>query len=277
MQLALRFVHARCAGPPLDRSLRTCVHFHPDRLVGGERILELIGRDGLYRSQFETGHSNGGLTAHPGGDRWKWESRIFGGCYDNAPPSDRPKYGALNFLRNKAGASPRFGSAHLRLAGPTLSRTTFCYPDSVFDPQDFGVADRMPLTDLARHAPPDPLDHYVEAHLHGPLQIKTDVEAIVLDPCFRGTDVELEAARLGCPVEWHQGFTLSVDLLVQHPTYRGPEIAELGQALAQDGRLDARILGEASRRGGHDPQALKKVWHCIARFGKPALTESPPM
>ncbi|MGW4476241.1 hypothetical protein [Nonomuraea sp. NPDC004354] len=25
------------------------------------------------------------MTAHPGGDRWLWESRSFGGAYDEAP------------------------------------------------------------------------------------------------------------------------------------------------------------------------------------------------
>src|SRR5689334_3856006 len=33
----------------------------------------------------ETGTSNGGLTAYPGGGRWRWESRMSGGAYDDAP------------------------------------------------------------------------------------------------------------------------------------------------------------------------------------------------
>jgi hypothetical protein len=31
------------------------LHFHPDRLVAGVPILQLMARDGVYRSQFETG------------------------------------------------------------------------------------------------------------------------------------------------------------------------------------------------------------------------------
>jgi len=54
-------------------------------VVGGATVLEHLARDGVYRSQFETGTSNGGLTAHPGGDRWRWEQRIFGHAYDDAP------------------------------------------------------------------------------------------------------------------------------------------------------------------------------------------------
>ena len=63
-------------------------------------------RDGVYRSQFETGTSNGGLTAHPGGNRWLWEERLFGGAYNDAPVSERPKYGALNHRRRSLGGAP---------------------------------------------------------------------------------------------------------------------------------------------------------------------------
>ncbi len=59
--------------------------------------------DGVYSSQFVTGTSNGGLTAHPGGDRWRWESRISAGAYDDAAPDQRPAYGALNYRRDPVG------------------------------------------------------------------------------------------------------------------------------------------------------------------------------
>ncbi|PRY42250.1 DUF3626 domain-containing protein [Umezawaea tangerina] len=254
--MALRHVEALSHGDPMPPDLRVGLHFHP-------HILGSLLRDGVYRSQFETGTSNGGLTAHPGGDRWRWESRLFGGVYDHAPPADRPKYGALNHLRKPAGPAPRFGSAHLRLTAATLPRTTFCYPDSVFEPVDFGVAHRMSLIDKALADDRDALDDYIEAHVHGPVLLDGDVEALVLDPCFRGTGVEALAAELPCPVEWHHGFRLHVDDL--RPDYRGEEVAELGRALAREGYLDARVVDEA--RGAHDPQLLKRLWHVIARFG----------
>lgn len=72
---AIAHVAALAAGEPADPSWRVTLHFHPDRLVAGTPILQLMAHDGVYRSQFETGTSNGGLTAHPGGDRWQWESR----------------------------------------------------------------------------------------------------------------------------------------------------------------------------------------------------------
>jgi hypothetical protein len=266
---AIAHVAARSRGGPLPADLRVTLNFHPDRVAGGMLAIEALARDGVYRSQFETGTSNGGLTAYPGGDRWRWERRIFGGAYDDAPPALRPKYGALNVRRKPAGGAPRFGSAHLRLTPETLARTTFCYPDSVFEPEHFGVADKSALVELALADERDALDDYVEAQVHGEVRLDRDVEALVLDPCFRGTEVERAARGLPCPVEWHHGFRLATDVLVRHPDYRGEHVVHLGLALAVDGVLDARIVGEAARTGMHDAQALKRVWHCVARFGAP--------
>jgi uncharacterized protein DUF3626 len=269
---AIAHVRALATGTPADPALRVTLHFHPDRLTAGTPILSLMADGGVYRSQFETGTSNGGLTAHPGGDRWRWESRIFGGVYDDGTPADRPKYGSLNLRRRLVGGSPRFGSAYLRLAAHTLPRTTFCYPDSVFEPADFGVAATVArLVALATADDKDALDDYVEAHVHGVLDLRHDVEALVLDPCYRGTETERLAARLPCPIEWHGGFTLTTDELASRPEYRGPEFVELGLSLARDGRLDPSVIGDAARTGEHDEQALKRVWHYVARFGSPEL------
>ena len=106
---AIEFVAARSSGGSLDPSLRVTLNFHPDRTVRGLPILVSLAADGLYHSQFETGAGNGGLSAHPGGDRWVGESRIFGGVYDDAVPRDRPKYGALNFRGYPAGGAPVSG------------------------------------------------------------------------------------------------------------------------------------------------------------------------
>jgi hypothetical protein len=265
---AIAHVATLAAGEPADPSWRVTLHFHPDRLAAGTPILRIMAQDGVYRSQFETGTSNGGLTAHPGGDRWRWESRIFAGAYDDGPAADRPKYGSLNFRDRLAGGSPRFGSAYLRLAAHTLARTTFCYPDSFSEPEHFGVASRLStLVALAEADDQDLLDDYIEAHLHGIVSLASDAEALVLDPCYRDTPVEAAARRLAVPVEWHGGFILTTDELRRHPGYRGQEFVDLGTSLARNGRLDPRILGDASRTGHYDEQALKRVWHYVARFG----------
>lgn len=267
---ALEHVAGLSRGAPVDASLRVTLHFHPDRLVGDRLTIEALADDGRYRSQFETGTSNGGLTAHHGGDRWRWESRMFGGAYDDAPASERPVYGSLNHRGRPEGGSLRFGSSHLRLRAEALPRSTFCFPDSFYEPELVGTAAGMELgevVDAAAHSD-DPLDDYVEAQVHGPVLLERDVEALVLDPCYRGTAVERVAHGLPCAVEWHAGRRLSVSELERHPGYRGPEVVELGARVADGGRLDARVVGDAARTGHHDPQGLKRVWHYVARFGR---------
>ena len=56
-------------------------------------------------------------------------------------------------------------------------------------------------------------------------------------------------------------------VLAEHSGYRGEDVVRVGKEIAQDGVLDARVIGEAVRAGCHDPQTLKRVWHCTARFG----------
>jgi hypothetical protein len=159
---ALDHVRALSHGGPLDRNLRVTVHFHPDVPFKQSSIIANLGRERIYRSQFETRSSNGGLTAFRGGDRWNWESRLFDGHYDvdnECNLATRPKYGSLSFRNDPYGGSPRFGSCHLRLNEETLDRTSFCFPDSVFEPTNFGTVDRFGLIEIAENRLfVDPLD-----------------------------------------------------------------------------------------------------------------------
>ncbi|MEV0846248.1 DUF3626 domain-containing protein [Streptomyces sp. NPDC049954] len=270
---ALRHVTSLATGGPLRGGLRVTLNFHPDRLTsGGVPLLRQLGRDGVYVSQFVSGTSNGGLTAWPGGDRWRWESRMFGRAYDGAGAGERPVYGALDDLRGPGGGAPRFGSSFLRLRDGALRRATFCYPDSADEPELFGVAERCDLVGRCRTGGRDVLDAYVEAHVHGPVSLERDVEVLVLDSAYRGTGVEEDASRLPCPVDWHPGFRLPVEVLDDKGEFRGERIVRLAREVAGPGGvLDPRIIGDAVRAGRHDPQDLKKVWHCLARFGAPAV------
>ncbi|REK88449.1 DUF3626 domain-containing protein [Streptomyces inhibens] len=266
---ALRHVATMSSGGPLDPRLQLTMNFHPDRMAGNDPILLRMAADGFYRSQFVTGTSNGGLTAHAGGDRWRWESRIFGGAYDHASADERPVYGALNFRPEPVGGAPRFGSSYFRLAAETLARATFCYPDSSTEPSAFGVAAHFSLIELAEAEGLDSLDGHIEAQIHGPVRLDRDVEALVLDPSYRGTAVEAAARQLPCFIEWHRGFRLNMAHLQRHPDYRGQEYVDLAAEIAVDEYLNPRIIGDAAITGRYDPQALKKVWHCLARFGSP--------
>ena len=136
---------------------RVTLNFHPDRLLAdGRSVAGAISADGRYRNQFETRISNGSRTAFPGGDRDGWERELFGGAYHGpaVSPGERPKYGGLNLMDHSDGASPRFGSCHLRLRTEVLERCTFCVGDSHLRPADFGTVDAFDdvLAGLLEHA-----------------------------------------------------------------------------------------------------------------------------
>lgn len=261
----------------MPTTARVALHFHPDADLWGRPVLQRILEDGAYLSQFATGTSNGGLTAFAGGDRWQWEHRIFDGVYDDVSPADRPIYGALAIGHDLYGPAPRFGSSYFRLLPPVATRTTFAYPDSVMQPSTFGVADQLRLIDLWRSDRPlDPLDHYIEAHVHGGASVPDDVEALVLDPSFRESGIDDIARAAGLRVEWHPGYVLHTDALSQLKVYRGPSVAEAATALAKDGVITPAILGQARLGGTEDTQMQKWLWHCLARFGRTGPSQLNP-
>jgi hypothetical protein len=204
------------------------LNFHPDRLLAdGRSVAQALLADGVYRSQFETGISNGGLTAYPDGDRDTWEQALFAGAY-HAPgvaAGERPRYGGLNLMNHLNGACPRFGSCHLRLRHAATERATLIFGDSAANPTDIGLTSAFapvlaPLLEaiasgaralgradvdvrsfveglmrrdhvhgrgLFAPAMTHTLDDYIEAQVHGELLLGVDVEAVVIDPAFRDT------------------------------------------------------------------------------------------
>ncbi len=293
------------------RHARVTVHFHPDRLTAdGRTVVQGLLAHGRYRSQFETGISNGGLTAFPGGDRDRWEHRLFGGAYDGAPAAARPVYGALDLVGHPDGAAPRFGSCHLRLTSAALARCTFSAGDSVTEPAEVGTLDAFaPVlaallarpracgvvglaavlrAPAARTAPGRCLDDYVEAQVHGGLVLGRDVAAVVVDPSLRGTPagsglVEL-GRRYGVPVRWHHGFELAPARVPEE--FRGPVAQRLAVHVCARYAapvLTAAVVGRAAASVVRDPaawaswgppaevlQQLKYLWHVLVAYGQPA-------
>ncbi|MET0424361.1 MAG: DUF3626 domain-containing protein [Actinoplanes sp.] len=275
------------------------VSFHPDRLLAdGLTVVEHLAAEGVYRSQFETGISNGGL----GGDRDRWEQRMFPGAYAGTR-AGRPIYGGLNLAGHPDGASPRFGSCHLVLRPEVSARATFSHGDSVTEPtvvgtaSSFGAVWQALLDEVAasgralnlpaaspaawvaalsepRTAAGRALDDYVEAQVHGGLTLSEDVEAVVADPSFRGTAVGAALASLAPGLRWSPGFELAP---ADFPAdLRGPEVPPLAaEVAARHGRdrLDAEVIGRAAREAAGDPQRLqliKYLWHILVLRGRPA-------
>ncbi len=219
------------------------VNFHPDRLTPtGASVSEVLLQSGRYRNQFETGISNGGLTAFEGGARDIWEKRLFGGMYQQPGvlPADRPKYGALNLLRHWDGACPRFGCCYFRLKSSVAERCTFAFGDSstqpdvmgtisVFDSVLAAVLEAIQTTGAAlggrnlrvgpflaqlilqaeRHGmvdfsrlPGRSLDESIEVHIHGPVRLECDIACLVADRAFRCTTTGAELEKLSAKYDF---------------------------------------------------------------------------
>ncbi|MEO6702823.1 MAG: DUF3626 domain-containing protein [Jatrophihabitantaceae bacterium] len=64
--------------------------------------------------------------------------------------------------------------------------------------------------------------------MRGPVRLAEDVEALVLDPCLRGTDIEQVAGASGLVVRWHAGFRLELTELARAPRLPWPALPVAG-------------------------------------------------
>jgi hypothetical protein len=205
------------------------VNFHPDRISSnGDLIIESILKEGKYYSQFKTGTTNGSKTAYPGGERDLWEKELFGGFYHTTETDcdRRVKYGSLNIMNYKDGASPRFGSCYLKLNKNVIDRCTFTFGDSYLKPKFVGTKDsfysimRAMLDEVmlkkrffnsydydliktikyianmnqnnlnTQHGIIGrALDHYIETQIHGDINLMDDVDCLVVDESFRESGI----------------------------------------------------------------------------------------
>ncbi|MDB5215826.1 MAG: hypothetical protein JWO86_3753 [Myxococcaceae bacterium] len=301
------------------------LNFHPDRLLAdGRMVVEALLEVGRYKNQFETGLSNGSRTAFAGGARDGWEETLFGGAYHEpvAEASERPKYGALDVMHHADGGSPRFGSCYVVLRAHVNARCTFTWGDSHLGPADVGVADafdsilaamlesadvtggvlaaRLTVPELvervSRAAAVGPvgraLDDYIEAQVHGTIELSRDVEALVVDPAFEGTEVGARLRELcerhAIEHRVHPGFELLVSEVPGD--FRGPRMPAFAARAASVSSgptshpvmLDASIIGRAAQSLHRDPsvwedwdtpeetlQHVKQLWHVLVRYGAP--------
>lgn len=277
----------------LSSRKQVAVHFHPDRIArSGLCVAEGLAQEGVFRTQFETGISAGAL----GGDRQLWEDRLFGGAYRDHPLSDRPRYGSLQLFDYLDGPSPRFGSCYLLLREEVLERSTLTYLGSQEEraleqsgtwlrPANLlrALAESEEIQQRRAHPrnPGRALDCFVEAQIHGSLELGRDVEAIVADPAFRNfAPLQQLADSLGLELGWHGGFVLAVEEVPDD--FRGPLMPPLARRVAPCGRLDVAAVGRAEAALRRQPldwaefgtftevlQGLKQLWHVLVEFGQP--------
>jgi Protein of unknown function (DUF3626) len=196
----------RCSLPePAVVTDALTINFHPDRATArGVLVIEAILTTGRVLGQFETGTTNGFALGEKGDVRRRRESVLFGGAYDQASQVDRPKYGAVNLFSNPRGGWPRFGSSHWVLTPSVLPRCTVTVPGSHAARAWWGDGDGLARLVEGLPAPTNPLDRHrfrlidgpVELQVHGELLLDRDVDALVLDPSFRGTAVAAASRRL---------------------------------------------------------------------------------
>ncbi|CAK0862255.1 unnamed protein product [Prorocentrum cordatum] len=171
--------------------------------------LDAVGRylkeDSYYRNQFETGTTKG-LNILP--IREGWEEKLFGECYKDALPFERPKYGVLDIMNDPEGvlAAKDYGRSYAILKQARF-RCTLTPRDSGKPSVEFGHVGTLDmcahvllefsdeeLGEIYRVATAaDSRDRigdsrhiqgfdYKEIQLHGELDLKKHVKRLVVDP-----------------------------------------------------------------------------------------------
>lgn len=306
----------------IEKNAQVLIHFHPDRISNkGKSVAQLLYEEGSYKTQFETGISNGGLTAFRGGQRDNWEKGLFGGVYqkEETEMSERPKYGALDLLNFSDGAAPRFGSCYFRLNTEVSKRCSFTNKDSYHEPEYFGTIDNFInilaalfeelankqevlavknltiydfIIKLSNFSNPKVnqssnygrnLDDYIEAQIHGPIELEKDVITLVADPSFKNTKtgdyLQLISEKYNIKLDWHGGFQIHTSKIPDE--FRGPKIPILAKRLVGESFINTKIVGDAAVSVIENSeqwqdwgtpeetiQHLKQLWHVLAYYGK---------
>lgn len=303
------------------------INFHPDRISSnGNLIIEGILKEGKYYSQFRTGTSSGSKTAYAGGERDLWEKELFGGCYHTRGTNNdrRVKYGSLNILNYKDGASPRFGSCYFKLNKNIMNRCTFTFGDSHLKPKFIGTKDSFysimrAILDEVVHKKRffnsydynfikaikyiskmnqdnlttqngimgRALDDYIEAQIHGDINLMCDVDCLVVDESFRESEILQYILNISkdfnIDVQWIPCRKIITDNIPDE--FRGSMIKPFAKKILKELQIsseyiDANIIGSASRYLEYNPniwlefgnssqtfQYLKQLWHVLVQYG----------
>lgn len=215
----------------LKRYAPVTIQFHPDKQVpGGGAVIDKMLEAPAYKNQFETKISGGSLGPTAGSSRDGWEKTIFDGKYHTHPliPEERPKYGGLSALNSpKGNGGDWYGSCFFELRQDVKFRTTFTPKNSSgAKTLDVTAIDSLEiLLDQVRERDPKYLKsmfevargdrasitqayggNYIEAQIHGTLDLTRDVEFIVVDAKYLttpyGAKLEALAEKIGATIKF---------------------------------------------------------------------------
>lgn len=239
--------------------------------------------------------------------------------------ADRPRYGALFLVAHPDGPAPRFGSCSFVLRPEVSARCTFTILGSQEDraPERMGTLEVFEpvMADLLQHVEEESaplgvsgltvgdlvaalragvpcaprgvssdrlgraLDSFVEAQVHGPVELARDVEGLVVDSSFRGTataDTLGEiASTYDLSLSWHPGFALAVEEVPE--TFRDYPTRRLAERISTGAPIDAPAIGAAENDFVLNPEAwssfgspseirtcFRRLWHALVLLGSPS-------
>lgn len=272
----------------LRKSGQIDVHFHPDRVYApGKLVIDGLLEWGEYKSQFETGISNGSKTAHAGGLRDELESELFQNAFGGTTPRERPKYGSLNLFHFADGSSPRFGSCYFILKPHVLRRTSFALGDSVSRPAIVATYETLEVLLLAaiesvlnseetlgrRWSDPEELlsrveeafaatsirnwmrvgrilDDYVECQVHGNLRLDLDVSGLVVDAAYKNSAVYDRLLAICSENNFPIYFHPGFELDVANVPrdFRGERMPDLAKSISRGLKLNVVDIGRADNQ-----------------------------
>lgn len=222
----------------LDQQAPLTINLAPNVNVGDSEIsvFKSLQDDGRYKNLWERGGkraTNPKAPKRSPGFFLHKESKTFQSEYNRTQARERPKYGALNPLKLSEGGAAVFGRGVLILKQEVKDRTTYVPRDSRFTQMN-QVGFQGAMAGCLAAKQDDYLDqlmqvalgrsdqgryvaekapgaftgsNYIEAHIHGDINLATDLSGVALDRRYQGTryaqDAEDFARHFNVPIEWY--------------------------------------------------------------------------
>lgn len=175
-----------------------------------DTILNFLTNDEYIRNGFETNNVFGKANT----SRIQWEQNLFNKQYETATSIEKVKYGALNLfnLPNGTASCLAYGDVFFVLKSELNNRISFVNGDSslmMFHICTFKyptallvhLNDQM-LKDLilyvTKNISPKSNYNYIEAQIHGPIKINTDIEKLVIPTTAKLSAEKINALKNFC-------------------------------------------------------------------------------